>query len=68
MSEWVKCSERMPEIGEPVLIRIPVCGHWNVEGGSYRGDGLWYGAWCATHGEGKSYKVKQWAPMPGEST
>lgn len=66
MSQWIKCSEQLPEIGAPCLIRIPVCGHFNVEGGSYRGDGLWYGAWCATHGTGKSYKVTQWAPLPDE--
>jgi hypothetical protein len=67
MSEWIKCSEQLPEIGIEVLIRIPVCGHWNVEGGSYRGDGLWYGAWCSTHGKDKCYKVLEWAQMPEDA-
>lgn len=67
MSKWIKCSVELPEIGEPVLIRIPVCGHWNVEGGKYQGDGLWDGAWCSTRGEGKCYKVMQWAEMPEEA-
>lgn len=66
MSNWIKCSDDLPEIGVPVLIRIPTCGHWNVEGGSYQGNGVWGGAWCATHGDGRCYKVWQWAPMPGE--
>lgn len=66
MNQWVKCSERMPEIGEKVLIRIPVCGYWNVENGEYRGEGVWSGAWCSTRGDGKCYKVMQWAPLPDE--
>lgn len=66
MSQWIKCSDRLPEIGVEVLLRIPVCGSFNVEGGSYRGDGVWFGAWCGTHGAGKSYKVTQWAPAPEE--
>ena len=66
MSNWIKCSDQMPEIGVKVLIRIPVCGHWNVENGEYRGDGNWYGAWCSSHGKDHCYKVRQWAPMPDE--
>ena len=67
MSNWIKCSERMPEIGVEVLIRIPTCGHWNVEGGTYQGDGVWYGAFCSTRGKDKCYKVAQWAEAPQES-
>ena len=67
MSKWIRCSEELPEIDRPVLIRIPVGGHWNVEGGSYQGDGKWYGAWCATRGKDKCYKVLQWAEMPDET-
>lgn len=66
MSEWIRCSDRLPEIGIHCLIRIPVCGHWNVENGKYRGDGNWFGAWCSSHGKDYSYKVLQWAPMPDE--
>lgn len=67
MSHWIKCSEQLPEIGKEVLIRIPTCGHWNVEGGSYQGDGVWHGAFCSTRGDGKCYKVTQWAEAPSES-
>lgn len=67
MSKWVKCSDRLPEIGDECLIRIPVCGRFNVENGSYRGDGVWRGAWCSSRGEGHCYKVVQWAPMPEEA-
>lgn len=66
MSKWIKCSERMPEIGVEVLIRIPICVHWNVEGGTYQGDGVWYGAFCSTRGKEKCYKVTQWAEAPQE--
>lgn len=67
MSRWVKCSDKLPEIGVQVLIRIPVCGHFEVESGSYRGEGRWHGGWCGIHGEGKAYKVTQWAPMPEDA-
>lgn len=66
MSQWIKCSDRMPDIGVPVLIRIPVCGNYNVENGKYQGGGEWHGAWCSSRGEGHYYKVTQWAEMPGE--
>lgn len=67
MSQWIKCSDRLPEIGAPCLIRIPVGKHFNAESGEYRGDGLWRGAWCSARGEGHCYKVTQWAPMPEEA-
>lgn len=68
MGTWIKCSERLPEVGAEVLIRIPVCGHWNVELGYYRGGGVWYGGWCSSHGVGHCYKVTQWADTPQEPT
>lgn len=68
MSQWIKCSDRLPEIGVPCLIRIPVGkDHFNAESGEYRGGGVWYGAWCSSRGEGHCYKVTQWAEMPGEA-
>lgn len=66
MSKWIKCSDELPEVGRQVLIRIPVCGHWNVENGEYRGEGNWSGAWCSSRGEDHCYKVWQWAPLPDE--
>lgn len=63
--EWVKCSERMPNKGEPVLIRISCNSHFNIESGSYKGDGLWLGCWCDTYGKkGSAYQVAHWMPLP----
>jgi hypothetical protein len=64
MAEWVKCSDRLPDIGDDVLIMIPVCGSFNIEGGKYKGLGQFYGAWCSTHGVDRAYKVSHWMPMP----
>lgn len=61
---WVKCSDRMPEIGQEVLIRIPVCEHFNIENGTYKGNGKFSGAWCSTRGEGCAYRVTEWMPLP----
>ena len=66
MNKWIKCSDRLPEVGVPCLIRIPTCGWFNVENGEYRGDGNWSGAWCRSRGKDHSYKVTQWAPLPDE--
>lgn len=60
MSDWIKCGDKLPEIGEHVLIAIPVCGHFEIEGAKYKGDGQFYGAWCSTRGEGCCYKVTHW--------
>lgn len=64
MSKWISVKDMVPETGVEVLIRIPVCGYFNVENGSYRGEGKWYGAWCSSRGEGYAYKVTHWAEMP----
>ncbi|WP_412973925.1 DUF551 domain-containing protein, partial [Pseudomonas aeruginosa] len=26
MSEWIKCSDHLPNVGDKCLIMIPVCG------------------------------------------
>lgn len=62
--EWVKCSERMPKMGEKVLIRIPVSEHFNIENGRYKGDGVFIGAWFDSRGNGCAYKVTHWMPLP----
>lgn len=66
MSEWISIKTNMPEPGDECLIRIPVCGYFNIENGKYRGDGLWSGAWCSTRGLGQSYRVSHWMPRPAE--
>lgn len=65
MSKWIKCiDDNYPNIGEEVLIRIPVCDHFNIENGTYKGDGQFIGAWCDTRGKGKAYRVTHWQPLP----
>ncbi|WP_210461724.1 DUF551 domain-containing protein [Pantoea ananatis] len=61
---WVKCSDRYPNIGDEVLIRIPVCGSHNIENGKYKGEGKFIGAWCDNRGEGCAYAVTEWMPLP----
>lgn len=66
--EWVKCSNGYPNIGDEVLIRIPVCEHYNVENSRYKGDGKFVGAWFSTRGLGCAYDVSHWMPMPAPPT
>jgi len=61
---WIKCSDRMPDIGDGVLIRIPVCDHFNIENAKYQGEGKFLGAWCSMRGAGCAYKVTEWMPLP----
>lgn len=65
---WIKCSERYPEVGQEVLIRIPVCEKFNIENGKYEGDGRFLGAWFDTRGKGRPYKVTHWMPLPPEAS
>jgi hypothetical protein len=66
MSEWISVNERLPAVGQDVLILIPVCGRYNIEGGTYKGDGQFYGAWCSTRGKDCAYGVSHWMTAPGE--
>ena len=62
---WVACSERMPDRGKKVLIRISCSDHFNIESGEYKGDGLWLGCWFDTYGKkGSAYQVAHWMPLP----
>ncbi|EOU9603835.1 DUF551 domain-containing protein [Cronobacter dublinensis] len=62
---WIPCSERMPGIGEAVLMRISCSDHFNIESGRYKGDGLWLGCWFSTYGKKESpYQVAHWMPIP----
>jgi hypothetical protein len=62
MPEWISVRKRLPDVGDLCLIRIPVCGYFEVEGAKYKGDGDWYGAWCSTKGRNQTYKVSHWMP------
>ena len=64
MMEWIKCSEEYPKIGDEVLIRIPVSNYYNIENGRYEGNGKFLGAWCAMRGNGCTYGVTHWMPLP----
>ncbi|WP_038887904.1 DUF551 domain-containing protein [Cronobacter dublinensis] len=62
---WIPCSERMPGIGEAVLMRISCSDHFNIESGRYKGDGLWLGCWFSIRGKKESpYQVAHWMPIP----
>ncbi|EPE7178040.1 DUF551 domain-containing protein [Cronobacter sakazakii] len=62
---WIPCSERMPGIGEAVLMRISCSDYFNIESGRYKGDGLWLGCWFSTYGKKESpYQVAHWMPIP----
>jgi len=62
--EWISIKDEMPEVGQETLIRIPVCGRFNIENGKYKGDGSWVGAWCDRRGSGAHYQVTHWVPLP----
>lgn len=62
--EWIKCSDRYPEVGQEVLIRIPVCEKFNIENARYSGYEQFIGAWCSVRGKGHSYTVTHWMPLP----
>ncbi|ELY2556085.1 DUF551 domain-containing protein [Cronobacter sakazakii] len=63
--DWIPCSERMPGVGEEVLMRISCNDHFNIESGKYKGDGLWLGCWFSTYGKkGSPYQVTHWMPIP----
>ena len=60
--KWIPIAYRLPEIDELCLIRMPVCGRFEVEGAKYKGDGDWNAAWCGTMGRNCAYKVSHWMP------
>lgn len=64
VDRWVDIAERLPEIGQHCLIKIPVCGRHEIEGATYEGEGVWAAAWCSSRGRGCAYKVSHWMATP----
>lgn len=62
--EWIKCSDAYPNVGQEVLIRIPVSSHHNIENVKYRGEGRFIGAWYDYRGVRCAYNVTHWMPLP----
>jgi hypothetical protein len=59
----ISIIDGMPEVGQVCLIKIPVASRYNIENGTYKGDGVWVGAWMDNRGVGCSYKVSEWMPL-----
>lgn len=62
MGEWIKCSERMPEEGAPVLVVSRVGSA--VQNNVYEWDG---NTWCdfrADYGEYGKEVFSHWMPLP----
>ena len=57
VGEWVKCSERLPEEGVPVLT-ITDYGGWDV---CHRRGDMWLNSMRAQHSNGG---VTHWQPLP----
>lgn len=62
MSKWIKCSERMPEEGKPVLFVSSIGGR--VHNNVYEWDGR---TWCdfrADYNELSMDVFTHWMPLP----
>lgn len=58
-SEWIKCSERMPDEGERVLIA------WHFADGDFVSIGVRVGESTFTDGDFGTYpNVTHWRPLP----
>lgn len=66
MSEWIKCSERMPPFGAPVLV-VGIVGN-TVQNNIYEWDGC---TWCDyrdDYGEHDKDVFTHWMPLPEPPT
>lgn len=70
MSKWIKVEDRLPEIGQEVLMRVKVCNRFVVIEGSRRYEkDEWVDCFCsrknfkAWDGE-LCYPVTHWMPLP----
>ena len=67
MSEWIKCSERLPEPMQDVLVWSPAFG---IAGGEYdvafqsRFVDEWCGAHISSHSEWDFNEITHWMPLP----
>lgn len=62
MSQWIKCSERMPEEGKPVLVVSSIGGA--TQNNVYEWDGR---TWCdfrADYNELSMDVFTHWMPLP----
>lgn len=68
--EWIKCSDRLPEVGVEVLIFGNTCNEppkiLGVKG-RYQGDQDWKYTWESEEGYiFREYEVTHWTPLPVE--
>tara|TARA_R110000823_G_scaffold216337_1_gene345927 strand:- start:1983 stop:2195 length:213 start_codon:yes stop_codon:yes gene_type:complete len=59
---WISINERMPNIGQKLLILIDV--DENIEKGEYLGGGSFKANWCSRRGRSHCYKVTHWMLRP----
>lgn len=62
MSEWIKCSERMPEPGVPVLV-VSMIGNV-VQNNVYEWDGRTWSDFRNDYGEYEPEVFTHWMSMP----
>lgn len=66
LAGWISVDERLPAVGQQVLIRIPVVNSFVIESARYSVEGVFVGAWCGSRGKGCGYSVTHWMPRPEE--
>lgn len=64
---WISVKDRLPEVNEPVLMRVTCCDYHNIEQGHYQGYGKWVNCWYSMRNEGL-YPVTHWMPLPAPPT
>ena len=62
MSQWIKCSERMPEEGKPVLVVSSIGGV--VQNNVYEWDGRTWCDFMADYNELSMDVFTHWMPLP----
>ncbi|MBA4822485.1 DUF551 domain-containing protein [Pantoea ananatis] len=59
---WVKCSDRMPELGKPVLV-VGLVGN-TVQNNVYEWDGMTWSDYRNDYGDVKKDAFTHWMPLP----